>query len=187
MRVLSRLSILACLILLPLPASAVQLGGAGSQYPEKISGTLEVQTITVTGTLDARSGIKLPDGNTITSVASSSVQVVFDGGGSDIEAGTMIDVVVPFSGTIVSATLLASQEGSIVVDIWKDTYANFPPTEADTITASSKPTLSSANKYSDSTLSGWTRTFVSGDIFRFVVQSCSGITNSILSLSVSRN
>ena len=31
--------------------------------------------------------------------------------------------------------------GSIVIDVWKDTYANFPPIVADTITASAKPTL----------------------------------------------
>jgi hypothetical protein len=137
--------------------------------------------------LDARGGIKFPDGSVVTSIATSSVQVVFDGGDADIAAGTMVDVVVPFSGTIRSATLLASQEGSIVVDIWKDTYANFPPTEEDSITASAKPTLSSANKYSDTALTAWTTAIATGDILRFVVESCSGIRNCIISLSISRN
>lgn len=188
MRILTGLSILVCLILLPSSAFAVQLGGPGPTYPETVPGTLEVTQLTVTGTLEAQGGIRFPDGSTVTSVASSSVQVVFEGGDADISAGTMVDVVMPLSGTIQSATLLSSQEGgSIVIDIWKDSYANFPPTEGDSITASAKPTLDTAVKYQDTTLTGWTRTITSGDILRFVVVSCSGVRNCVLSLSVSRN
>ena len=77
-----------------------------------------------------------------------------------ITTGVKGFVEVPFACTITAATLLstdaAATSGSIVVDIWKDTYANYPPTVADTITASAKPTLSAASKSRDTTLTGWT-------------------------------
>ena len=61
--------------------------------------------------------------------------VVIDGGGSTITTGVKGDVNCDFAFTIVQWALLADQSGSIVIDIWKDTYANYPPTVADTITA----------------------------------------------------
>jgi len=82
------------------------------------------------------------------------------------------------------ATLLADVSGSIVIDIWKDTYANFPPTVADTITASAKPTLASAQKAQDSTLTGWTTTIAAGDILAFNVDSITTVTRVTLSLKV---
>jgi len=48
--------------------------------------------------------------------------------------------------------------GSIVIDIWVDSHANFPPTVADSITASAKPNITSSTKGQSSTLTGWTTT-----------------------------
>lgn len=187
------------ILLMPLPALAVQLGGAGDVYPEIVPGTLEVthtltaptlelSTLTVSGTIDVMGGIRFSDGTTqSSSVATSAVTVVFDGGDADIAAGIKTDIVMPFSCVIQEVTVLSSQEGSIVIDIWKDSYSNFPPTEADSITASAKPTISSSNKSKDSTLSGWTKTLSGGDILRVVVDSCTGIRNCMLSLTVLRN
>ena len=83
---------------------------------------------------------------------------------------------------ITSWTLVADQTGSIVIDLWKDTYANFPPTVADSITGSAKPTLSSAVKNQSSTLTGWTTGVSSGDIIRFNVDSASTLTRITLSI-----
>jgi len=199
MRVFIRQFLLACIIFVPSSAFAVQLGGPGTTYPEKVPGTLEVThtfstptmevtTLTVVGTIDARGGIRFPDGNTQnTSVATSSVQVLFDGGEADISTGIKADLVIPFSCTIQEVTLLSSQEGSIVIDIWKDSYSNFPPTQSDSITASAKPTISSSNKSKDSTLAGWTKNISGGDTLRFVVDSCTNIRNCVLSLTLLRN
>jgi hypothetical protein len=82
---------------------------------------------------------------------------------------------------------LADQSGSIVVDIWKDTYANYPPTVADTITASAKPTISSATKGQSSTLTGWTTTIAAGDILAFNVDSITTCQRVTLSLKVTRS
>jgi hypothetical protein len=117
-------------------------------------------------------------------VALASLTFIIDGGGSAITTGIKGDLEIPFACTIEAVTLLADQSGSIVVDIWKDTYANFPPTVADTITASAKPTLSSANKSQNTTLTGWTTTVNAGDIIRFNVDSATTVQRVTLSLKV---
>jgi hypothetical protein len=145
----------------------------------------------------AGTGISLTDGgagSTLTIAASGgtvirSVGIVIDGGGSVITTGIKGFVVVPFGGTITKATLLSTDPavtaGSIVIDVWKDTYANYPPTVADTITASAKPTLSSATKSQDSTLTGWTTGITAGDILGFKVDSVTTLTHVTLVLQVS--
>ena len=71
---------------------------------------------------------------------------------------------------------LPSGNVSIVVDLWKDTYANWPATVADTITASAKPTITTAEKNEDSTLTGWTTSFAAGDTLRLNVDSVTSAT-----------
>lgn len=105
-----------------------------------------------------------------------AIEFVIDGGGSTITTGVKGDVRSQITGTIERASLLADQSGSIVVDIWKDTYANYPPTDADSITASAPPTISSATKSEDTTLTGWTTAVTAGDTLRFNVDSATTIT-----------
>lgn len=117
-----------------------------------------------------------------------SVGITIDGAGSVITTGVKGFVRVPFTGTITKVSLLSTDAsataGSIVIDIWKDTYANYPPTVADTITASAKPTLSSANKYEDATMTGWVTSVSAGDVFGFKVDSASTVTKVLLMLDV---
>lgn len=113
-----------------------------------------------------------------------TIEIMFDGGGSTLPTGVIGDVEIPYACTITQATLLADQSGSIVIDIWKDTYANYPPTVADTITASAKPTISSATKSQDTTLTGWTTTVSAGDTLRFNIDSVTNIQRVVLSLKV---
>lgn len=101
---------------------------------------------------------------------------IIDGGGSPIATGPRPAVEIPHGFTIAEVRLLADQTGSITVDIWKDSYANYPPTNADSITASATPSISSGNKYSDTTLSGWTKTISDEDILKYNVDSCTTIT-----------
>lgn len=115
-----------------------------------------------------------------------SITFVIDGGGSVITTGIKGDLEIPFDCTINRSTLLADQSGSIVVDIWKDTYANYPPTVADSITASAKPTISSATKAQDSTLTGWTTSITAGDTLRFNVDSITTCTRVTLALKATK-
>lgn len=115
------------------------------------------------------------------------ITYVIDGGGSAITTGIKGDFSVPAACTITSYTALADQTGSIVVDIWKDTYANFPPTDADSITSAAPVTISSATKATDSTLTGWTTSISAGDILRFNVDSASTITRLTIELRVTKS
>lgn len=105
---------------------------------------------------------------------------------SVITTGVKGDISIPFACTITGVTLLADQIGSIVIDLWKDTYANYPATVADTITASAKPTLSSAIKSTDTTLTGWTLSISAGDTLRVNVDSASTVTQVTMFLTVTR-
>lgn len=112
--------------------------------------------------------------------------IVIDGAGSTITTGVKGYLRVPYNCTITSVELVANASGSIVVDVWKDTYANFPPVVGDTIVASAKPTLSSAQKSQDTTLTGWTTSLTEGDYLAFNVDSATTVSRVTLSLVVTR-
>jgi hypothetical protein len=116
----------------------------------------------------------------------ATLTFVIDGGGSTITTGVKGFLEIPFACTITRATALADQSGSIVVDVWKDTYANYPPTDADSITASAPPTISSAAKSQDATLSGWTTSVAAGDVLAFNVDSATSIQRVTISLRVTK-
>lgn len=127
----------------------------------------------------------------IDTVPYRSLQATIDSGDptNPIESGDWIDIYVDYDCTIVQCTLLAKpimgqSSGSAVLDIWRDTYANFEPTDEDSITGSSPPTISSDKKAQDSTLSGWSKTLSSGNVLRINVDSCSNLRRIAISLKV---
>jgi len=122
-----------------------------------------------------------------TSVKTASLTFIIDGGGSAITTGEKGHLEIPFACTISRATMMADQAGSIVVDIWKDTYANFPPTDADSITAAAPPTIAAAQKSQDATLTDWTTAIAAGDILAFNVDSAATITRVTISLKVEKS
>ena len=150
------------------------------------------RTLTVT-TGDADRTLTLSGSLTITDTCTFSanqqiavITFIIDGGGSAITTGVKGDLEIPFACTINRATVLLDQSGSIVIDVWKDTYANYPPTNADSICASAKPTVSSATKSQDSTLTGWTTSISAGDTLRFNVDSITTATRATLSLKITK-
>jgi len=116
----------------------------------------------------------------------SAVSLVIDGNGAPFASGVKGYIQVPFAAFITSVTLLGDTTGSVVVDIWKDTFANFPPTVADSICASAKPTITSSDKYTDATLTGWNRDIAVGDILAFNIDSVLNFTKLTISLTVVR-
>ena len=117
----------------------------------------------------------------------TAIAFTIDGGGAAITTGIKGDIRLPFAGTIISVALSAPKEaGSIVIDVWKDTTANYPPTIADTITAAAKPTLVAARISLDAVLTGWTKTFAVGDYLLFTVDSITTVTLVTLVLLVRR-
>lgn len=115
-----------------------------------------------------------------------TINMIIDGLGSTVPTGIAGDLQVDFNCTILSVTSLADISGDLVVDIWKDSYANFPPTGADSICGAAKPTISGANKSQDTTLTGWTTSISAGDVLRFNVDSASTIERVTVALKVRR-
>lgn len=118
--------------------------------------------------------------------ARGSITWVIDGGGSAITTGQKGYIEVPYNCTITAVRSFADQSGSIVVDVWKDTYANYPPVDADSITASAPITISSTVKSQDTTLTGWTTTLTAGDILGFNVDSITNIQRLTIVFTVTR-
>lgn len=95
-----------------------------------------------------------------------------------VSINTFDDVTATFPGTITGWEVFDLSAGaassSATFGLWKDTYANWPPTSGDSITASAPPTLTSAAKAASTTLTGWTTSFAVGDIIRAVLASVTG-------------
>jgi len=127
---------------------------------------------------------ELPSARLPTNQKLADIVFIIDGGGSAITTGEKGHLRIPFACTINRVTMLADVSGSIVVDIWKDTYANFPPTDADSITAAAPPTITTAQKSEDSTLTSWTRAIAADNILAFNVDSITTITRVTISLRV---
>ncbi len=108
---------------------------------------------------------------------------IIDGGGSEIATGIKGDIEVPFAFTVSAVRMLADQSGSIVVDIWKQAYADYPPEDANSVTASAVPTISTDVKSEDTTLTGWTTAFSKGDTLRYNVDSVTTIERVTVSLT----
>ena len=104
---------------------------------------------------------------------------IIDGAGAVILNGIKGDVELPSPGVIEEWRLLADQSGSIDIQVWKDTYANFPPTVADQIL---NPTITTADKNQATGLSG---TVAAGDILRINVNAtATSITRCTLALKI---
>ncbi len=113
----------------------------------------------------------------VSAVLDAQLEVTIDGNGSTITTGAKkVYARIPWNFTIDGWEIVGDQSGSIVLDIWYDTYANFPPTIADTITASAKPTVTTAIKATSSTLTAWTVDLVEGRYLEINVDSVTSFT-----------
>ena len=125
-----------------------------------------------------------------TSSEKGGFQFSINGGGSAITTGILAhqDIAVR-DCSIDSYTILANTtnpstgNGSIAIAVYKDTYANYPPTSADIISASTSMKITSGSKATDSTLTGWTKTVTAGDVLRYEVISASTLQEVKVDLS----
>jgi len=123
---------------------------------------------------------------TIAVVGDTAIAFSMDNGEVTIDTGTKTHLVIPFDCDIVGAYLLAGATGSMQVDVWVCPYADFPPTDADSIVASAPLVLSDAVKYLDTTLTGWTIRIAAGSVITINVDSCTTITKASVVLKVTR-
>jgi len=103
-----------------------------------------------------------------------TMNFIIDGDGVAITTGVKGHVVIDADYTITGWTVIADQSGSIVVDVNRATYANFPTTSS--IAGTELPTLSSAQKNEDLTLTSWTTTLNARDVLEFEVDSATSVT-----------
>lgn len=111
-----------------------------------------------------------------------TITLVIDGGGGVLQTGITGDIEVPFACAITAVTMLADQSTTTTIDIWKDVFANYPPDNADSITASAVPTITADTNSQDTTLSGWTTAVTAGDTLRFNVDANDNATRCTISL-----
>lgn len=123
----------------------------------------------------------------------ANLEFTINGGGSVIATGAYVDLYTDFAFTIQQNTMLADQSGSIVVDVYVCTEAQYDagathPVAGDKITASAPPTITTATKSQDSTLSGWTTSIAAGRVIRAIVTGTpTSVTQVTLSLKVVRS
>lgn len=155
-----------------------------ASYASNASGLVEGQTYQITSSWAISASWAPPVPSVSASYAETSSYfresktfgITIDGGGSVITTGVKGDITIPFNCYIDSWYLTADQAGSIVIDVWKDVFANYPPTVADAITGTEKPTLSSQTSNSDTNLTTWSKLVTSGDVIRFNVDSVATVT-----------
>lgn len=144
-------------------------------------------------TLTQGTGITITNGHgTITLSASGSgsvVEIVYviDGGGSTITTGQKGFIEIPFAMTITGWLLAADQVGSVVLDVWRSTYAGFPPNVGNSITGADIPTLSAVQNNRNTAVTLWTTSLAAGDILAFNVNSVATITRVMLSIKATKN
>ena len=159
---------------------------AGTGVPVDLTAAQLITILTAADGAGSLLDADLLDGLSSAVFTAVSLTFIIDGGGSAITTGQKGHLEIPFACTLTGWTILADQSGSIVVDVWKDTYANFPPTVADTIAGSEKPTLASVQKNQDLALGTWTTAVAAGDILAFNVDSITTVTRVLISLRATK-
>lgn len=122
----------------------------------------------------------------------AAIEAVIDGSNSLIQTGLKGYLVVPFPVTITGAFMFANTAGTITVDIWKCTTAQFDPdggvpSAANTITGGTGLALTGSALYQNTSLAGWTTSLTTGDVLAYNVSpGVAGITRVTVSLSLTR-
>lgn len=143
------------------------------------------------GSADLSINIQITPSSIVTSDINGSSNIIlkpivatFDGGGSVLTTGYYGFGDIPYDCVIQSYRLLADQSGDLVIDVWKTSYANYPPTSGDSIVGSEHPTLSNEIKSEDTSLTTWSSSISAGDVLGFNIDSVSGVQYATLSIKV---
>jgi hypothetical protein len=169
----------------PAVPSAQILVGNGSNQPAPVamSGDIHIDNTGATVIQPAVVAPSMLD----TSADDDAIEFVIDGGGTAITTGVKGFLEIPYACTISRVTLLADQSTSTVIDLWVDSYANYPPDNDDSITdAGTSPTITTATKSQDSTLTSWTTSLTKGQIIGFNVDSNDNAERITVSIGVDK-
>jgi hypothetical protein len=112
--------------------------------------------------------------------------VLGDPGGSAITTGTKGYISMPFACTITKWRLLLDQSSTTTLDVWKQTYASYPPTDTQRIAGTDKPSASAATKAESTALTGWTTSVSAGDVLGIEVEANNNAKFAELTIEYSR-
>lgn len=98
-----------------------------------------------------------------------SLTFIIDGRGAVISSGASGSKPIPYNCTVTGWEIVSNTSGSAIIDIKKSTYASWDTFVS--IAGTEKPTLTTAKKNTDTTLSTWTTSLTAGDRVQAVVSS----------------
>jgi hypothetical protein len=123
-------------------------------------------------------------------LADDALEFVIGNGVDVLTPGLFVDIVVPFDCTINTGTLLCKESGSVVVDFFKCSFADYEvgvhPVSGDKITASAPLTVSTDEKVQDAVLTGWTLGLTKGQILRAYINSATTVKQVTAALQVTK-
>lgn len=124
---------------------------------------------------------------TVDNLAQYALEVIIGDGIEVIPTSPAVKgyVEIPFAATVGGWTLVGDASGSLVLDVLKSDYAGFPPTAS--IAGTEKPTIASAQKGRDLSLSSWTAAISQWDWLAIKVDSVTTIKQATLSLRLTRS
>ena len=148
-----------------------------SSYPASIISVLDAGGfLTATALEDALAELATRPGQ---------IEIGADGGGAVLVVGNLLYIEIPFNLTLTGWMVVADAVGSVRFDLWVDTYANYPPTIADSIVAADYPKLTGVQK-AMGICAGWTLNLNAGDIMLVNIDSAATITKALLTISYTR-
>ena len=117
------------------------------------------------------------------------INIVLGGGLTVLETGIKGNITLPFNLTFDSWELTAGETGSILLGLWRSSYANYPPTSSSAMhSGATGPAIIDGIKNYDTDLSDWGGVTGSyGDHVCINVDSISTIKNCSLSIKFHRN
>lgn len=110
--------------------------------------------------------------------------ITVDGAGTALTTGSKGYVNMPYNGYITSWAMVANAASTIILDLKKSTYSDFPTTTS--ITGANYITMSSVVKNNSSVLTSWSLTFSTGDIYEFVINSASTATRINVTINTNK-
>lgn len=117
-----------------------------------------------------------------------TITAVFDGGGSALSGTTTRCTHVNFAGTIQEFTMISDVSGNATVDVLTVAYGSYTgPASASSITDSHTPSMTSAAKFQDSTLTSWTTSLSANTVVCFTLSSPATVTWVAANIKVAAN
>ncbi len=119
------------------------------------------------------------------------IEWLFDGGGGLLLLGQRAPLIVPDWLTINAWFLLSPIVGSVQIDVWKVSGANYLngilPNAGNSICGSEIPTLTAGTSASSAALAGWTKIISQNDVLVPSILSVANLTQVSLILRCIRN